>query len=86
MKISKNGLQKLIKENIEEIDRGDNLIQKSVQTDKLLMELQRHLSSLKDLGKSLASKENPKSTEILKSINISLEGFIQKVVKATSSS
>ncbi len=95
MNINKKDLEKIIRETIEstmqEIDKHNYDLQRTVmdkrakmEKDKLLFQLDDKLTSLRELGKMLRNKEDPQSMELLKAMNASLEGFVSKVMKVTT--
>ena len=82
-------LTKLIQEAVAaaltELDRGDIELQQSANADQLLQQADQQLDALKALAKTLFRKQDPTSLQMLKAMNTSLAGFVDKVTKAVRS-
>lgn len=70
---------------LQEWDRGDIELQQSSNADQLVRQADQHLDALKALAKTLYKKQDPASMQILKAMNTSLAGFVQKVTAAVRS-
>jgi len=87
--MNKAQLKKFIQESVanalREWDRGDTELYQSSNADKLLQQTDQHLDSLKALARVLYKKQDAGSLQILKAMNDSLSGFVDKVTKAVRS-
>jgi hypothetical protein len=87
--MNKTQLAKLIRESavaaLKEWDRGDTELHQSANADQLLQQSDQQLDALKALAKALFRKQDPASLQMLKAMNASLAGFVQKVTAAVRS-
>jgi len=87
--MNKTQLAKLIRESVavalKEWDRGDTELHQSANADQLLQQSDQQLDALKALAKALFRKQDPASLQMLKAMNSSLAGFVQKVTAAVRS-
>lgn len=84
--MKKTDLVKLIRESVAsaltEWDEGDVALQQGMKADQVMKQTDVLLDSLKALTKALYRKQDPASVKMLQAINMSLEGFVQKVTSA----
>lgn len=79
-------LTKLIQEAVaaalQEFDRGDIDLQRSSNADQLVRQADQHIDALRALTQTLYRGRNSVNLQILKAMNTSLDGFVQKVTTA----
>jgi len=84
--MKKSELIKLVRESVatalQELDRGDIEMHQSVNADAAIAKTYELADAIKGLAQALKRKGDPKSIQILTSLNTSLSGFVNKVTQA----